>query len=291
MSWRKNLPNSRKRRATRAQDKAETAESVEGGIDKDPSVELIFIEHIASSMDANVYNAKLKEVKKAFANVDRRIKQFGPDDVTLEDKDTYKDYLEKTRKLLEEAQDAAFDLRSELENSSVYDGWRNQEIVELDNNAMWDCIDNAREIKNKIVELKNCQDRTDQEIRENRLNSKDCEKQLDDMTTSMEAVDQDSIGVSVNEHTKNTFDAIDMGTNESTAETKADNDVKKPTVKTIALILIAAQKFKKLLIKKKIKEGKADVYGLQSLNLPPPKFTSFTVPPCEPLWSRPQLTW
>ena len=204
-------------------------------------------------MDANVYNAKLKEVKKAFAKVDHRIKRFGPDDVTLEDKDTYKDYLEKTRKLLEEAQDAAFDLRSELENSSVYDGWRNQEIVELDNNAMWDCIDNAREIKNKIVELKNCQDRTDQEIRENRLNSKDCEKQLDDMTTSMEAVDQDSIGVSVNEHTKNTFDAIDMGmgTNKSTAEIKADNDVKKPTVKTIALILIAAQKFKKMLIKKK----------------------------------------
>ena len=45
MSWRKNLPNSREKRATRAQAKAETslieetAEPVEGGIDKDPSVE------------------------------------------------------------------------------------------------------------------------------------------------------------------------------------------------------------------------------------------------------------
>ena len=51
-------------------------------------------------MDANVYKARLKELKKAFANVDRRIKLFGPEDVTLED------YLEETRKLLViEAQD------------------------------------------------------------------------------------------------------------------------------------------------------------------------------------------
>ena len=105
---------------------------------------------------------------------------------------------------------------------------------------------------------------------------------------SKEAMAQDSIGVNVNKHSKNTFeaellDAIDMGTKKSTAEIKVDDDAKKPTVKTIALILIAGQKFKKLLIKKKRKEGKADIDGLQSLNLPPPKFTPFTVSPCEPV--------
>ena len=63
-------------------------------------------------MDANVYEARLKELKEAFAKVDFRIKVFGPEDVTLLDKDTYKDYLEETRKLLLEAQEAAFDLRS-----------------------------------------------------------------------------------------------------------------------------------------------------------------------------------
>ena len=169
--------------------------------------------------------------------------------------------------------------------------------------AMWDCIDKARDIQNKMVELKanvpgidvgaspatngeaerearhrhpwhnmlrnatkkyrrdlelkDCQDRTDQE-------GKDCEKQLDDLMISKEAIEVDSVGVNVSQHTKNTFeaelhDAIDMGTNKSTAEIKLDKDSKKPTVKSIVLILIAAQKFKNLLIKKKIKEGKADI--------------------------------
>ena len=178
-------------------------------------------------------------------------------------------------------------MRSELDITSVDDGWRNQEIIQLDFKAMWDCIDNARDIKNKIVELKananvpginvgaspvtngeaekeaqhrhpwhnmlrnatkkhrdlkskDCQDRTDQEIRVNLLNSKDCEKELDDLLTSKEAIKQDSIGVSVDDHTKNAFeaelhDAIDMDTNKSAVEIKVDNDVKKPTLKTIIL--------------------------------------------------------
>ena len=52
-----------------------------------------------------------------------------------------------------------------------------------------------------------------------------------------------------------------MGTKDSAAEIKLD-DSKKPTVKIVALILIAAQKFKKLLIKKKIKEGKMIFFNL-----------------------------
>ena len=289
-------------------------------------------------MDANVYEARLMELKKAFAKVDHRINVFGPDDVTLEDKDTYKDYLEETRKLLLEAQDAAFHLRSELDITS-FDDSRNQEIMQLDSNTMFDCFDNARDIKNKMVELiasvpgidngtssatdneaqskqlmlrevekgtrlasekitkikvgmknvtkkyrylkfEDCQERTVQE-------SKDCKKQLDEMTISKEAIAQDSIGVDVDEHTKNNFkaelhDAIDMGTIKSAAEIKLDNDSKKPTVKSIALILIAVQKFKVLLIKKKIKEGKADIDD-QSLNLPPLKCTSFILSPSEPV--------
>ena len=51
----------------------------------------------------------------------------------------------------------------------------------------------------------------------------------------------------------------DMDTNKSTAEIKLDNNAKKPTVISLALILIGAQKFKKLLIKKKIKEEKANI--------------------------------
>ena len=159
MSWRKNLPNSRKKRATRAQAKAETslieetAESVEGGIDKNPSVELLLTEHYTSRMDANAYKERLKKVKKAFFIVDRRIKLFGPEDVTLLDKDTYKDYLEETRKLLDEAKDAAFYLCSELDITSVVDGGRIQEINQLESKAMRDCANNARDIENKILEF------------------------------------------------------------------------------------------------------------------------------------------
>ena len=102
-------------------------------------------------MDANVYKARLKELRKAFAKVDRRIKLFGPEDVTLLDKDTYKDYLEETRKLLDEAKDAAFYLCSELDITSVVDGGRIQEINQLESKAMRDCKNNARDSINKFL--------------------------------------------------------------------------------------------------------------------------------------------
>ena len=76
------------------------------------------------------------------------------------DKDTYKDYLVETRKLLIEAQDAAFDLRSKLDITSDDDAGRIQEIKQLESKltmlqmAMWDCIDKAHDIQNKMVELK-----------------------------------------------------------------------------------------------------------------------------------------
>ena len=54
------------------------------GIDRDTSVELLPIEHHPSNMDANIYNARLKEVKKAFAIILHRIDMFGPEDITLE---------------------------------------------------------------------------------------------------------------------------------------------------------------------------------------------------------------
>ena len=95
--------------------------------------------------------------------------------------------------------------------------------------------------KYRDLKLKDCQGRTDQEVRENLLNSEDCEKQLDDLTISKEAFEQDVIGV----HDAEFHEAIDMGTNKNTVEIKLDNDSKKPTVKIIALILIAAQKNKR----------------------------------------------
>ena len=51
----------------------------------------------------------------------------------------------------------------------------------------------------------------------------------------------------------------------------------RPTVRIIALVLRAVQRFKKLLVKKRIKDGNMDKSELRNLNFPPPKFTSFSV--------------
>ena len=108
-------------------------------------------------MDANVYKTRVKEVKEAFTLIGyriQRIKLFDPEDVTLLDMDDYKEYLDETRKLLDEARDAAHKLCIELDISSTYDCERILEIYELESNATRDCTNNARDFENKIVELK-----------------------------------------------------------------------------------------------------------------------------------------
>ena len=123
------------------------------GIDRNTSVELLPIEHHPSNMDANIYNARLKEVKKAFAIILHRIDMFGPEDITLEDKDTYKDYLEETRRLIEEACKVTFDLCSELDIADDVDGRRIEEINQLEAKSKQEFKDKSRAIKDKILEL------------------------------------------------------------------------------------------------------------------------------------------
>ena len=214
-------------------------------------------------MDANVYKARLNELRKAFAQVDRRIRLFGPDDVTLLDKNTYKDYLEETRKLLDEAQDVAFDLCYELDITNATDSQRIEEINQLESKTEEDCKENAYDVKKKVQELidsihnstigatntvgqyvqnnpqkedekeakltadkvvkvelrmkhtteeaedlkskigdvleMDCNDLTDQEVRENLLNSKDWEKEVGELTKNRKAIELESVGISVNQ--------------------------------------------------------------------------------------------
>ena len=102
-------------------------------------------------MDANIYNARLKEVKKAFAIILHRIDMFGPEDITLEDKDTNKDYLEETRRLIEEACKVTFDLCSELDIADDVDGRRIEEINQLEAKSKQEFKDKSRAIKDKIL--------------------------------------------------------------------------------------------------------------------------------------------
>ena len=74
----------------------------------------------------------------------------------------------------------------------------------------------SKDLVHKLCDVlnKDCEDMTDQEIRENLLNSKDWEKQIEALTANKEAIDLDSVGVVVNEDIKEEFetellDAID----------------------------------------------------------------------------------
>ena len=253
---------------------------------EDLTVELLPIEHFPSKMDDTTFQARLRNIRKAFAKVDRRVSFFIPEQVTLEDRETYKDYLEETRRLLDEAQDVAFDLCADLDISSTTDGNRIGEVNRIETKSVENCMKNALDIKKKIQELvasvpgrnigeaapaassvdvqnlqfildrtqreaekeaqvaaekvqkveikmknttkkakdlvhklrdvlsKDCEEMTDQEIRENLLNSKDWEKQIETLTANKEAIDLDSVGVVVNKDIKEAFetellDAID----------------------------------------------------------------------------------
>ena len=240
------------------------------GIDLDPSTGVLPIEHFPSKMDENEYKERLKAVKRAFATVDRRIRFLDPNKTTLEDRDTYKGYIEETRKLLNTAQDVAFDLCSELDINSATDSQRIEEINRLESKTEEDCTENAHNVKKKVLELiastpnstigatntvgqyvqnnpqkedekeakltadkvvkvelrmkhtteeaedlkskigdvleMDCNDLTDQEVRENLLNSKDWEKEVGELTKNRKAIELESVGISVNQDIKEKFE-------------------------------------------------------------------------------------
>ena len=115
-------------------------------------MELLSIEHFPSKMDDETYQARLRDVKKAFAKVDRRVDYFSPEDVTLEDRETYKDYIEETRRLLDEAQEVAFDLCADLDIASNADGNRIAQVNQIEAKSIENWKKNARDIKKNIQE-------------------------------------------------------------------------------------------------------------------------------------------
>ena len=130
----------------------EVFETVDG-IGTTPSTEVLSIEYFPSKMEETVYNDRLKAVKRAFATVDRRLRFLNPEEITLGDKDTHKDYIEETRRVLNTAQDAAFDLCTELDINNVTDSQRIEEINRLESRTEEECKKNARNVKKKVLEL------------------------------------------------------------------------------------------------------------------------------------------
>ena len=58
---------------------------------------------------------RLANAANAAAKIERRISNFGPEDITLEDKESYKDYLKVNRELFEEYEDIVYKIISDLD--------------------------------------------------------------------------------------------------------------------------------------------------------------------------------
>ena len=58
---------------------------------------------------------RLADAANAAAKIERRISNFGPEDITLEDKDSYKEYLKVNRELFEEYEDIVYKLKGDLD--------------------------------------------------------------------------------------------------------------------------------------------------------------------------------
>ena len=68
------------------------------------------LKYFPPKMDEEAFKARLADLKRDVAKIDRRIENFDVDDVTLADKDRYLDYLDENRRIVEACQEAAYNL-------------------------------------------------------------------------------------------------------------------------------------------------------------------------------------
>ena len=67
-------------------------------------------QEFGGNIDENDYKTRLAEVKKSAVKTYLRIEEFGPDAVTIADKDTYRSNLDEVRKQLEATRNLLYDL-------------------------------------------------------------------------------------------------------------------------------------------------------------------------------------
>ena len=72
-------------------------------------------QEFGGNIDENYYKTRLAEVKKSAVKTYLRIEEFGPDAVTIADKDTYRSNLDEVRKQLEATRNLLYDLVTDLD--------------------------------------------------------------------------------------------------------------------------------------------------------------------------------
>ena len=72
-------------------------------------------QEFGGNIDENDYKTRLAEVKKSAVKTYLRIEEFGPDAVTIADKDTYRSNLDEVRKQLEATRNLLYDLVTDLD--------------------------------------------------------------------------------------------------------------------------------------------------------------------------------
>ena len=105
------------------------------------------------SMEAATYGARLKHVKSEAWSVEYSINNFTEEDVTIVDKDDFKDRLKEIRQLNENFVTAAKGLLNDLTEVSEEDRGRVIEVNTIIQNLSTKLRDNENKIKNKMAEL------------------------------------------------------------------------------------------------------------------------------------------
>ena len=204
-------------------------------------------------MDESDYKKKLVAIQKSVVKVQLRIDEFGPDALTLADKDSFRTYLDQIRGEFEKVRDNIYDLITDLNEKA--DLQRIDQLKQIDKQLAEKFKQNDKAVKEEMlrligetedlssrtvrlqedkvkeekalkleVRMKNhlkktkdlnetiqavgaCDNMSEQEIRKNLLESKEWEKKVDSLVTVKEAIDEEIVGLVVDENLKTNVQA------------------------------------------------------------------------------------
>ena len=130
----------------------ESEESSDDEKNADEDSELLEPEENNSvKMDETVYQGKVQALKKSYRRVQNKIKSYTAEDVTVVDKDEYKEHLKSIRKkydeFIEEVNTVIDDLDEEIETLRV------DELNKIIDDATGALKKNENEVKNKVAQL------------------------------------------------------------------------------------------------------------------------------------------
>ena len=106
-----------------------------------------------TSMDAETYGTRLKQLKSKVWSVNQSINRFTEEDVTIVDKDDYRDRLKEIRQLTDKVVDSAEGVLNDLTEVNLEDQNRIIEINTIVQNLNTKLKDNEKKVKNKMAEL------------------------------------------------------------------------------------------------------------------------------------------